>query len=176
MPAAAAAEAPPDFPTLVETHKRRLYYVARDLTGNHHDAEDLTQEVFIKAYRALDSFRGDAKVFTWLYRIAVNTYLNKRRKKALRYMQLEDDFSRDAADTPAADDVTARRDLGDAITASLDVLAPRERTAFTLKHLHDMTIREVAAAMDVAEGTVKSTLYRAVRKLRTELTDHYDDL
>ena len=81
---------------LVETHKEGVYYLALDLTGNHHDAEDLAQEVFIKAYRALDSFRGEAKVFTWLYRITVNTHLNRRHKKAVRYMQLREDFDRTA--------------------------------------------------------------------------------
>jgi RNA polymerase sigma-70 factor (ECF subfamily) len=83
----------PDFTELVERYKKRVYYLALDLTGNHHDAEDLSQEVFIKAHRALDSFRGDAKVFTWLYRIAVSTHLNTQRKKAVRYMKLTDDFT-----------------------------------------------------------------------------------
>lgn len=87
------SEALPSFRALVEQHKKRVYYLALDLTGHHHDAEGLLQEVFIKAHRHLDSFRCDAFFFfSWLYRITVNTYLNKKRKKVVRYMTLWDDF------------------------------------------------------------------------------------
>lgn len=169
----------PDFRELVETHKRRMYYLALDLTGNHHDAEDLSQEVFIKAHRYLDSFRGDASVFSWLYRIAVNTYLNKRRKKAVRFMELQEDFDRTSDETgalPDTDERTERRMMQQHINASLDVLSDRERAAFVMKHYQHMTIKDVADAMDIAEGTVKSMLYRAVRKLRDELKFYRDDL
>jgi RNA polymerase sigma-70 factor (ECF subfamily) len=168
-----------DFSTLVEANKKRVYYLALDLTGNHHDAEDLAQDVFVKALRHLDSFRGDAKVFTWLYRITVNTHLNRRRKKALRYMQLKEDFARtedDSGALPDADDRAERSQMQKHIEASLDVLSPRERSAFVLKHFHDLTIKDTAAAMDVAQGTIKSLLYRATRKLREELAFYRDEL
>ena len=71
------------FRDIVETYKDRIYCLAYDLTCNQHDAEDLVQEVFIKAFRSLDSFRGDAKLSSWLYRITVNSYLNNKRKTAL---------------------------------------------------------------------------------------------
>lgn len=169
----------PGFSKLVETHKKRVYYLALDLTGNHHDAEDLSQEVFIKAHNALDSFRGDSKPFTWLYRICVNTYLNTQRKKAVTHMELQDDFDRTAEGTgemPDPDERASRSQMQAHIEASLDALSPRERTAFTLKHYHHMRIKDVAAAMDVAEGTVKSMLYRATRKLRDELAFYRDEL
>lgn len=174
-----SAGSAPSFTELVENNKKRVYYLALDLTGNHHDAEDLSQEVFIKAHRHLDSFRGDAKPFTWLYRIAVNTYLNKQRKKAVRYMELQEDFDRTSEGTgelPATDERAERSQMQQHIEASLDVLSDRERTAFVLKHYNDMTIKDVAAAMDVADGTVKSMLYRATRKLRDELSFYRDDL
>jgi len=167
------------FQELVETHKKRVYYLALDLTGNHHDAEDLAQDVFIKAYRAMDSFRGDAKVFTWLYRIAVNTHLNRRRKKAVRNMQLQEDFDRQADDSgalPDTDEQAQRQQMQSHIRASLDALSPRERSAFVLKHMNGLTIKDTAAAMDIAPGTVKSLLYRATRKLRDELAFYRDDL
>ena len=169
----------PSFTELVEDNKKRVYYLALDLTGNHHDAEDLSQEVFIKVHRHRDSFRGDAKPFTWLYRIAVNTYLNKRRKKAVRYMELQEDFDRTSEGTgelPAADEQAERSQMQQHIEASLHVLSDRERTAFVLKHYNDLPIKDVAAAMDVANGTVKSMLYRATRKLRDELSFYRDQL
>lgn len=169
----------PSFRSLVEQHKKRVYYLALDLTGNHHDAEDLSQEVFIKAHQSLDSFRGDAKFFSWLYRITVNTYLNKRRKKAVRYMNLWDDFDHvtQGDSAPSDPDARAERSTMQAhIEAALQVLSESERTAFVLKHYHDHKIREIADVMDVANGTVKSWLYRAARKLRDELDFYRDDL
>ncbi|PEN13283.1 hypothetical protein CRI94_11630 [Longibacter salinarum] len=176
---AAATQPSVAFQDLVETHKKRVYYLALDLTGNHHDAEDLAQEVFIKAFRAMDSFRGDAKVFTWLYRIAVNTHLNRRRKKAVRHMHLKEDFDREVDDSgalPDTDEQAQRQQMQSHIEASLEALSPRERSAFVLKHMNGLTIKDTAAAMDVAPGTVKSLLYRATRKLRDELAFYRDDL
>ncbi|WP_245846169.1 RNA polymerase sigma factor [Longibacter salinarum] len=179
MTSAAATQPSVAFQDLVETHKKRVYYLALDLTGNHHDAEDLAQEVFIKAFRAMDSFRGDAKVFTWLYRIAVNTHLNRRRKKAVRHMHLKEDFDREVDDSgalPDTDEQAQRQQMQSHIEASLEALSPRERSAFVLKHMNGLTIKDTAAAMDVAPGTVKSLLYRATRKLRDELAFYRDDL
>ncbi|NBC87668.1 MAG: sigma-70 family RNA polymerase sigma factor [Bacteroidetes bacterium] len=148
MTSAAAPSTGVAFQELVETNKERVYYLALDLTGNHHDAEDLAQDVFIKAYRAMDSFRGDAKVFTWLYRIAVNTHLNRRRKKAVRNMQLQEDFDRQADDSgalPDTDEQAQRQQMQSHIRASLDALSPRERSAFVLKHMNGLTIKDTAA-------------------------------
>jgi RNA polymerase sigma factor (sigma-70 family) len=120
------------FDDLVATHKRRVYYLALDLTGSHHDAEDLSQEVFIKAFENLDSFRGDAKLFTWLYRIAVNTFLNQTRRKAWQAEQLQedlDDTDGTATGLPASDERAERRQMQAHIEASLQALSPRERTA-----------------------------------------------
>ena len=169
---------PRPFRALVEQYKRPLYALAYDLTGSHHDAEDLSQEVFIKAYRALPDFRGDAQLFSWLYRITVNTHLNKRRKKALRFRQLWDDFSRAERDDPAPrpDDLVQDGGIRQHVDAALEQLSPRERTAFVLRYYQDLSIKEVAATMDVAEGTVKSLLYRAAQKLRDALAFYRDDL
>lgn len=167
------------FREFVETHQRRLYWLALDLTGNHHDAEDLSQEVFIKAYRNLDGFRGDAQVSTWLRRIAVNTYLNKRRKKALSHMSLFGDTT-DHQESAS----TARPPDGEAddaffrtfVAKALDVLSPRERSAFVLRHMNELPVKEVAASMDIARGTVKSLLYRATQKMQRELAFLRPDL
>ncbi len=170
---------PSTFPALVEQYKRPLYALAYDLTGNHHDAEDLSQEVFIKAYRGMADFRGEAQVYSWLYRIAVNTFLNKRRKKALRFRQLWDDFSQaphDAERQPQTDQQAEADVMRRHVETALQKLSPRERSAFVLRHYQDLSLREVADAMDVAEGTVKSLLFRAAKKLRTALAFYREDL
>lgn len=171
--------APATFHDLVEQYKRSLYTLTYDLTGNHHDAEDLSQEVFIKAYRGYAGFRGEAQVYSWLYRIAVNTYLNKRRKKALRFRQLWDDFSRAPSHDPPQPEPD-RHAEADAIRRHVERalmgLSPRERSAFVLRHYQELSLKEVADVMDIAEGTVKSLLFRATKKLRTTLAFYKEDL
>lgn len=175
----------------MEEHQRAVYGLAIDLTGNRHDAEDLMQDTFLKAYRSLEQFRGvDGQRRTWLYRIATTTYLNTRRKKALTAMQLRPDMTTDglahgehaASARPlsppqaAAPDAAEQRQVNEHVERALALLSPRERTAFVLRHYHDQSIREVAASLDIAEGTVKSLLFRATRKLRDALSFYRADL
>jgi RNA polymerase sigma-70 factor, ECF subfamily len=168
-----------DFREIVEEHKRVLYYLCLDLTGNHHDAEDLSQDVFIKAYRALDSFRGDAAMLTWLRRIAVNTYLNRKKKKALSFMSLLDDTEGSSQDGRNIRELSGgrspERDASGSVTRlhverAMKGLSPRERSAFVLRHYQDLTVPDVARAMSVSDGTVKSLLFRATRKMRESLS------
>lgn len=169
---AAAGRSDMSFRELVETHKRAIYFLALDLTGNHHDAEDLSQEVFIKAHKALNRFRGDSGWYTWLRRIAINTYLNKKRKKALSMMRFfgdDEEASRTASQEASPADTAGGAVIRSHIERAMTGLSPRERTAFILRHHQDLSIREIAEDMEVADGTVKSLLYRATHKLRDEL-------
>ena len=169
----------PVFRTFVEKHKRRVYFLALDLTGNHHDAEDLSQDVFIKAHRALDSFRGEAQVETWLYRIAVNAFLNRRRKKALSFMRLRDDLGDSTFQQqvmPPPEEGVSSEVIQKHILLALDKLSARERSAFILRFYHDLSVKEVAGLLRVADGTVKSLLYRAVQKMRKYLIHFKADL
>ncbi|MBN4056133.1 RNA polymerase sigma factor [Rhodothermus sp. AH-315-K08] len=165
-------EGSPNFQDVVRDYKRGVFALAYDLTGNHHDAEDLTQEVFIKAHRGLSSFRGESGLYAWLRRIAVNTHLNRRRKKALSFMRLFGDVEESATwsgEEPSPFDGAAAGDTRSHIDRALDGLTPRERTAFVMRHYHEQSTREVAEAMGIAQGTVKSLLFRATGKLRDSL-------
>lgn len=150
---------------------RQVYRLAFELTRSHHDAEDLSQEVFLKAWRSMDEFREQSTVDTWLYRITVNACLNSRRKKALRFRDLREDMAEilDGADANAAsrnaEDAAIRRH----VDRGMKRLSPRERTAFVLRCEYGLSIRETAAAMGIAEGTVKTLQYRAVQKLQNVL-------
>ena len=179
------SDAPPDIPAslsaaeLVDRYQKRVYALALDLTGDPHDAEDLSQEVLIKACESLDTYRGEAKPFTWLYRIAVNTYLNRTRGRGTDATTLQADFDHTSDGVGAPPDPgerAERRQMQAHIEAALEALSPRERSAFVLKHEHDLRIKDVAASMDVAPGTVKSLLYRATRKLRDELAVYRDQV
>lgn len=171
------------FHELVEHSKINVYRLAYDLTGNRHDAEDLSQEVYIKAFRSLAQFRGSSKWSTWLYRITVNTANDSRRPKMRSATEYRDDMG--TTDTglqyedrgsispvrAAASGVTQRH-----IEEALATLSPQERAVFVLRHYHDLPIRQVAETMAIAEGTVKAYLFRAVQRLRKELAVYGKEL
>jgi RNA polymerase sigma-70 factor (ECF subfamily) len=161
--------------------------VAYDLSGNHHDAEDLSQEVFIKAFRAIGSFRADAKLTSWLYRITMNAHIDSRRRKPVALVSLDaapswsdvdDDAPRELVDrgVPHPDRLAGRARFQSDVEHALGGLSTRERSVFVLRHYHDMPIREIATSMSIAEGTVKSLLFRSIRKLRDRLSHYRDEV
>ena len=166
------------FRELVERYKKKIYYLSLDLTGNHHDAEDLSQEVFIKAYRSLENFRGDAKFNSWLYRITVNTCISQRRKKSVSAMTLQEDFDSENTSQHLSQDISIHNPERSAeaglmqqhIDFALQQLTPRERSIFVLRHYNDLPLKEIAQILKITEGTVKSMLFRGIQKLQKELS------
>lgn len=166
-----------DFRSLVEENKKTVYYLALRLTGNHHDAEDLSQETFIKAHNAMQDFRHESEVSTWLHRITVNTYLNSRRRKAFGRLRLfggHRELPITVDDRPGPERTADSNLLQRYIGAALDELAPRERSAFVLRFYQDMTVPDIADTMAVAPGTVKSLLFRATQKMRDALRPYHE--
>jgi len=166
------------FQALVEQHKRNVFFLALDLSGNRQDAEDLSQDVFIRAFRYLKNFRGDAKFGSWLYRITVNCYLDSRRKKQMLIVSFNEDLSEEnySADrslknshASSPENEIQASDLQLHIRRALAQLSPRERSVFVLRHYQEMPLKEIAAALDIAEGTVKSLLFRAIKRLQKAL-------
>jgi len=172
---------------LVRRHQNRAYAIALTMTdGDREEAWDMTQEAFLKAFGKLDSFQGNAAFYTWFYRILVNTCLDGRRRRIRRERRFlpwrwgrsNDADSASAAEEPpdtAADSdplaMLSGKQLAGEIKRAVGSLPEKQQTAFQLKVLHGMTIREIAAVMGAAEGTVKSHLFRATRRLRETLKD-----
>lgn len=157
------------FNELVLRHRRGVYLTAVGLLGSSDDAEDLTQEVFIKAYQALPGFRGDSAVYTWLYRITVNLCLNQIRKRKVRAF-----FGLDQVATILPEADRADRDLEiDELSAharkAIRELPEKQRAVFILRHFRNLPHAEIARIMDRDEGTIKANYFQAVRKLRTKL-------
>jgi len=174
------------FRELVERYKRDVYALAYDLSGNHHDAEDLSQDVFIKAHRAIGGFRADAKLGSWLYRITMNAHIDSKRRKPVKIVSIDAPAAggRDG-DMPvvlppargaAPDAVAGAARFHQDVERALDGLSTQERTVFVLRHYHDMRIHEISSSLSIAEGTVKSLLFRSVRKLRHRLSDYRDEV
>jgi RNA polymerase sigma-70 factor (ECF subfamily) len=151
------------FDRLVERHQRDVYRICYRYVGRHEDANDLAQEVFLRAWRSIGRFRGDSAVSTWLYRIAVNACLNYRAAKRPLTQELPEtlaDPSR-GAQARAEEREDARR-LRDAIAT----LPEKQRATLILKLYHDLSHEEVARALGSSVGTVKSNLFHALANLR----------
>jgi RNA polymerase sigma-70 factor (ECF subfamily) len=162
-----ASEKVDDFEALYRTHAPRLYALASRISGSSSEGEDLLQEIFLQAYRRLDSFRGEAALGTWLYRLAVNhclDYVRSRRGKMTK-MTTTLDAERGQEPTSRADNPAERLDLERAIGRLPDGC----RNAFVLHDVEGFDHKEVAMMLGIAEGTSKSQVFKARLKLRAML-------
>lgn len=166
------------FQEIVETNKKKIFFLAYDLTGSQQDAEDLSQEVFLKAFRYLKKFRGEASLSSWFYRITLNTFLDQQRKLSFfaekkqqeldEQLMTEISFARgNPHENPES--YAESRQIQLHIEQALEKLSPRERSVFIMRNYHGMQVKEVAGILKISDGTVKSLLFRAIKKLQKEL-------
>lgn len=163
------------FARLIAPHRRRVYAMCYDLAGSHEDAQDVAQETFIKAYKGLPNFTGGAAFSTWLYRIAVNAWIDHRRRNARHDPAggFEAEELHDAA-APRPDALADAAILAQHIERAMEQLSPQQRAVFVLRHYHELAIAEIAASLGVTDGTVKTLLFRALKKMR-ELLQQFRD-
>jgi RNA polymerase sigma-70 factor (ECF subfamily) len=162
---------------LVAAHQRMVYGLAFNLLGNRDDALDLSQDVFLRVFRTLSSFRGQSALRTWIYRIVVNQARNRQRwwRRRHRAEQVSlDDYLRNFGDLEARQDILPDRLLASKETAAkiwqaMDRLPFEQRTALILREVDGLRYDEIAYSLDIAIGTVKSRLTRARQALRAEL-------
>ncbi len=159
------------FVTLVERHRAMVYRVAFQYSGNHHDADDIAQEVFIKVYRSLGGFRRDALFTSWLYRIAMNACIDYGRRRSPAFSLTFDDERplEVAAGDPDPEDRVFAGEVREAVAAAVDRLPPQQRAIFGMRHFEGMKLTDIAEALGIAEGTVKRQLHSAVHRLRRAL-------
>ena len=166
---------PKAFHELVKLHDERVMILAYQLTRNQQDAEDLYQEVFLKAYKNIRNFRFESQFYTWLYRITVNTSYNYKRKQA-RLNLYEPDAEKESGHltwiADPGDNSTSGQEIMAAVKTAMIVLPQKQRTVFILKHLENLKIKDIARILNISEGTVKRYLFRAMEKLRVELKEY----
>jgi len=167
------------FTSLVDRYERKIFRLAKHITQNDEDAEDVLQESFLKAYSNLDTFQGQSKFYTWLVRIAVNEALMKlRKRKSDRTVSLdepheteEDTVTREIAvwdDDP--EKKYSREELREILNQAVDGLKPAFRTVFVLRDIEELSTEETAEALGISVPAVKSRLLRARLQLREKLT------
>src|SRR5208282_5751599 len=166
---------------LVRRYQERIYATVYHMTSNHEDANDLTQETFIKAFRALKSFKGDSSFYTWIYRIAVNKTINflKQRKNRVQLSLNDMDFNaeNDPDLVALVSEKTPRRDLNlselqEKLNAAMLKLSEHHRMVVTLHDIQGLSHEEIGAMMDCNVGTVRSRLFYARQQLQGYLADY----
>lgn len=172
--ARAAGGDPAAFQALVERHRSMVYRVAYQFAGNHYDAEDIAQEVFIKVYRSLDKFRQDAQLSSWMYRIVMNACIDHRRRhtpagSAPFGEEAEQKLLNTADETPDPENRAYAGELGQVLEAEINRLPQGQRIVFVMRHHQGLKLGEIADALGLAEGTVKRQLHAAVHRLRHAL-------
>ncbi len=165
---------------LMDRHFCSVTRVAFRITGNEADAEEAAQEAFLRAYNKLPSFRQDSAFSTWIMRIAMNTAINlvERRNRDLSYHapRIADEPSpaehtvRVADRQAGPEGILLNREATSLRRAAMAELTPMERTAFTLRHMEDVPMAEIAAALNITSNSAKQAVFRAVSKLRRSLT------
>ncbi len=171
------------FEELVRHYDQAVLRLAMHLTGSEHEAQDIYQEAFLKAYKSVGNFRFECSFYTWIYRIVTNLCLDHLRKRQVRKEDapVATDSSGEQYDVLAripdgrsgADPERdlMRRELAGRINRALEKLTPRERLVFELKHYHGLKLRTVGEVLNTTEDTAKNTLFRATQKLRGALGD-----
>jgi RNA polymerase sigma-70 factor, ECF subfamily len=171
------------FDALVRQYEHQVLRLALHLTGSEHDAEDIYQEAFLKAFRYIGNFRFECSFYTWIYRIVTNLCLDQLRRKKTRREEhaVVLDHSGDEIDVLASVSDNRsfsnpakeldRKLLAERIQAALVKLTPRERMVFELKHYQGLRLRTIGEMLNTTEETAKNTLFRATKKLRSQLAE-----
>lgn len=171
------------FDELIQRYQERVYGTIYHMTSNHEDANDLTQETFVKAYKALSSFKGDSSFFTWVYRIAVNktiNFLKQRKNRNTNSFSLNDlDFNAEhdpdlvalvSENTPRRNNDLA--ELQEKLNEAMQKLSEVHRLVVTLHDVQGLSHEEIGKIMDCNPGTVRSRLFYARQQLQGSLADY----
>lgn len=158
------------FDLIVERHRRVVYQVCYRFVANHEDASELSQEVFLRAFRGLKNFKGQAAIGTWLHRIAVNVCLNRIAVKAPRFEPVEAQQHVDsAAESPA--DRILRDERAARVRAAVARLPKKQRAALILRTWHELPHQEVARLLGTSVGAAKANVFHALQNLKKLLGD-----
>jgi RNA polymerase sigma-70 factor (ECF subfamily) len=163
--AACLAGRPGAFDLIVERHRRPVYQLCYRYVGNHEDASDLAQDVFLRAYRGLKNFRGQSSLSTWLYRIAVNVCLNRVTAKTPQTESIDAHQFVDVH-SESAPEILLKDERGARVRAAIAQLPPKQRSTLILRMYHEMSHQQIAEALGSSVGAVKANFFHALGNLK----------
>lgn len=162
------------FNGIVNAYTERLYWHVRRFVCSHEDTDDLLQDIFMKVWNALPDFRGDSRLYTWLYRIATNEVLNHLRKKRFKALISLDSVSemleRSIDNDPSFNGDALQRELHKAIQR----LPEKQRTVFNLRYFDEMKYEDIAEITGTSVGALKASYHHAYTKIKTSLEKEFD--
>ena len=171
------------FEAIMRRHNQLLFRTARSIVRNDTEAEDIVQEAYLRAWRALGTWRGESKLSTWLVRITTNEALGRLRRKSAPIIPLEAAMTSHEPETQAAltdgpdrgpEQSVMRMQMRQLIEARIDLLPDAFRTVFVLRAIEEMSVEEVAKALEIPEATVRTRFFRARSLLRESLAQQMD--
>ncbi|MBL7871278.1 MAG: RNA polymerase sigma factor [Cyclobacteriaceae bacterium] len=158
------------FNLLVRTYQQRVYWHVRKMVIDHDDADDLTQEVFIKVHKNIEGFREDSQLFTWIYRIATNeclTFLNKKRRRF--FIPLED-LGKELSNKLDTSPEISGEDIQKKLQKALLKLPDKQRLVFNMKYFDDLPYEDISEITGTSVGALKASFHHAVKKIEDYLT------
>ncbi|MDA8085933.1 MAG: sigma-70 family RNA polymerase sigma factor, partial [Nitrospiraceae bacterium] len=168
------------FEEIVLRYQDRIYNVCRGILADPHDAEDAAQEVFLKAFQSLGKFKPDAALYTWLYRIAVNTCLDYKKSSFagfLKRLVADEELVKELpSQNPSPEQAYESKQIENRIARALKKLPKKLRAAIVLKELEGLSYEEIALILDISTGTVKSRISRARERLQELLKDFREQI
>lgn len=156
---------------IMDTYQQKLYWHIRRLVGNHDDADDVLQSVFIKVWKNLEKFRGEAGIYTWMYRIASNesfTFLRKEKKR--RSLSLSDE-DMDLGNQIKADKYFNANEIEWKLQVAMQKLPEKQKAVFSLRYYDEMPYSEISKVLETSEGALKASYHHAVKKIKNMLTE-----
>ncbi|MBD3288434.1 sigma-70 family RNA polymerase sigma factor [candidate division KSB1 bacterium] len=170
------------FEELIQQYDARIMKVTYDMLNNVEDARDVYQDIFIKVYRAISKFRFQSEFYTWLFRIAINTCINYRKKRtknrgvSLDELQEKQREHWELTGNPEEIDPekhVLNEELNETINQGIRKLSNQQRAVFVLRHYHGYKLRQIAEILECSEGTVKNYLFRATKKMQEMLSSYH---
>lgn len=169
------------FKTLVDTYQNQVYNLCYGFVHRADEAEDLAQEVFVEVYRSVGNYRGDAKLDTWMYRIATNKSLEwirkSKRKKRMAFFQAkrgdQADWGKITDREPHPGVQLENQERSKILLWAIDQLVLKQRTAFTLHKIEGLSYEEISKVMEMSTSAIESLMFRAKKNLKKKLTSYY---
>jgi len=155
------------FNHLVLRYQEKVYWVARRFVNDHDGADDVTQDVFCKVYESLGSFRGEASVYTWLYRITVNIALNSlRRQKVREFFRIDEMFEAKDEDSVAPDEALEQQEQKTLIEEAITKLPEKQKSVFVLRYYDELPYEDISKILKTSVGGLKANYFHAVKKIQ----------
>ncbi|MDP1676931.1 MAG: sigma-70 family RNA polymerase sigma factor [Bacteroidota bacterium] len=151
---------------LVLRYKEKVYWIVRRMIPDHDDADDITQNVFIKAYQSLRSFKGDSSFYTWIYRIAINLSLNEiRRKKFRKTFSIDEEIHQISTQDDQPIEVMLKEERTRLIKSAIEQLPEKQKKVFLLRYYEELPYEEIAKILHTSVGGLKANYFHAVKKI-----------